>query len=107
MGSEHGPQHTVVLVSWLPLLSAAVTFNMLGPYFGARVPQSCSMTLISARIVSWGVNNDAPLVELRQGLGQVCFKIRPMRVMAFVPCLPAKGKSPPYSLTETWHLSCD
>eukprot|EP00200_Dunaliella_tertiolecta_P013933 CAMPEP_0202393696 /NCGR_PEP_ID=MMETSP1127-20130417/93044_1 /ASSEMBLY_ACC=CAM_ASM_000462 /TAXON_ID=3047 /ORGANISM="Dunaliella tertiolecta, Strain CCMP1320" /LENGTH=1176 /DNA_ID=CAMNT_0048996285 /DNA_START=55 /DNA_END=3585 /DNA_ORIENTATION=+ len=31
---------------------------------------TASRTLISARIVSWGVNNDAPLVELRQGLGQ-------------------------------------
>ncbi|KAF5827102.1 hypothetical protein DUNSADRAFT_1322 [Dunaliella salina] len=31
---------------------------------------TASRTLISARVVAWGTTNDAPLVELRQSLGQ-------------------------------------
>jgi len=40
-------------------------------------------TLMSARVLSWSITNDAPLVELRQSLGQVCMYAR-LRVCVFL-----------------------
>jgi hypothetical protein len=34
---------------------------------------ACLRTLMSARLLEWGLSNDSPLVELRKSLGQVRF----------------------------------